>query len=196
MNRREALKTVGAILGGTIISGSSFLACSNSRSKEGKYYKEDFSKSDIKLLDEIAETIIPVTDIPGAKAADVGSFMAMMVPDCYTQKNQESFHKGLDKIRNDFHAKFGTPFINGKLKERRSYLNHLDGSIVTYNKTKKQGDPAYYFSIIKELVLLGYFTSEIGCTQARRYVLTPGRYEACIPYKGKRAWTVDMPGSS
>jgi hypothetical protein len=42
---------------------------------------------------------------------------------------------------------------------------------------------------MKELTLLGYFTSEIGCTQARRYIETPGKYDACIPYKkGDKAW--------
>jgi hypothetical protein len=43
--------------------------------------------------------------------------------------------------------------------------------------------------MMKELTLLGYFTSEIGCTQAQRYVESPGRFEPCLPYKrGERAW--------
>jgi hypothetical protein len=37
--------------------------------------------------------------------------------------------------------------------------------------------------MMKELTMLGYFTSEIGCTKARRYVESPGKYEGCIPYK-------------
>jgi hypothetical protein len=48
---------------------------------------------------------------------------------------------------------------------------------------KKRGNPEYYFQMMKELTLLGYFTSEIGCTQARRYVERPGKYEGDIPYK-------------
>jgi hypothetical protein len=49
--------------------------------------------------------------------------------------------------------------------------------------------PAHYFRMMKELVLLGYFTSEIGCTQALRYAETPGRYDPCLPYTpGERAW--------
>ena len=43
--------------------------------------------------------------------------------------------------------------------------------------------------MMKELTLLGYFTSEIGCTQAQRYAETPGRYDPCVPYKaGDKAW--------
>ncbi len=49
--------------------------------------------------------------------------------------------------------------------------------------------PAHYFRMMKELALLGYFTSEIGYTQAMRYIETPGRYEPCVAYAaGERAW--------
>jgi hypothetical protein len=49
--------------------------------------------------------------------------------------------------------------------------------------------PTHYFRMMKELTLLGYFTSEIGCTQAQRYAETPGRYDPCVPYKaGDKAW--------
>ncbi|MGI9262739.1 MAG: gluconate 2-dehydrogenase subunit 3 family protein, partial [Woeseiaceae bacterium] len=49
--------------------------------------------------------------------------------------------------------------------------------------------PAHYFRMMKELTLLGYFTSEIGYTQAMRYVETPGRYDPCVPYTtGEKSW--------
>jgi hypothetical protein len=49
--------------------------------------------------------------------------------------------------------------------------------------------PAHYFRMMKELAMLGYFTSEIGCTKAQRYVESPGRYEPCAPYApGQPAW--------
>jgi hypothetical protein len=49
--------------------------------------------------------------------------------------------------------------------------------------------PAHYFRMMKELALLGYFTSEIGCTRAQRYIEVPGRFDPCIPYTpGEPAW--------
>lgn len=188
MNRREALKNVALMLGGTVINSQAFLAGCSTRDQTAKY--ELFTRSEVELLDEIAETIIPATDTPGAKAAEVGSFMAMMVPDCYSKKNQESFHEGIEKIRRDFQTEFGHSFMDGQPEERRGFLNNLDAEIHSYNETKKEDDPVHYFRIMKELTLLGYFTSEIGCTQARRYKQTPGRYEACTDYTaGERAWT-------
>jgi hypothetical protein len=49
--------------------------------------------------------------------------------------------------------------------------------------------PPHYFRMMKELALLGYFTSEIGYTKAMRYQETPGRFDPCVPYKkGDPAW--------
>ena len=43
--------------------------------------------------------------------------------------------------------------------------------------------------MVKELTLLGYFTSEIGYTQAMRYTETPGRFDPCVPYTtGEKSW--------
>lgn len=49
--------------------------------------------------------------------------------------------------------------------------------------------PPHYFRLMKQLSLLGYFTSEIGYTKAQRYVESPGRYDPCVPYKpGEKSW--------
>ena len=50
-------------------------------------------------------------------------------------------------------------------------------------------EPAHYFRMMKELTLLGYFTSEIGYTQAMRYRETPGRFDPCAPHApGDKTW--------
>jgi hypothetical protein len=52
-----------------------------------------------------------------------------------------------------------------------------------------QDKPAHYFRMMKELALLGYFTSEPGMTQAQRYVESPGQFDPCVPYSpGEKAW--------
>lgn len=187
MNRREALKNVALILGGTVINSRAFISCCSSGNAGEKIRM--FSQSDIDLLDEIAETIIPATDTPGAKAAGVGRFMAMMVPDCYSSRDVENFRQGLNEIRQTFKTEYRHTFLDAEPAERREFLNNLDSEIDSYNETRNSEDPDHYFRIMKELVLLGYFTSEVGCKQARRYAQTPGRYEACIDYtEGDRAW--------
>lgn len=188
MNRREALRNVAFLLGGTVISSQTFLtSCVFDSQNEGE--NGLFSQGDIALMDEIGEIIIPTTDTPGAKAAEVGKFMAVMMRDCYEKQQQETFSNGLLTIRQDFGDRYGTSFIEATPEDRVSFISILEEETKEYYRTKKQEDPPHYYLMLKELTLLGYFTSEIGSTQALKYIQTPGRYEACIPYeKGGRAW--------
>jgi hypothetical protein len=65
----------------------------------------------------------------------------------------------------------------------------LDEEAKKYQETKTSEQPTHHFTMIKQLTLWGYFSSEIGATQALRYVAIPGKYEGCVPYKkGDKAW--------
>ena len=190
MNRRDALSRVALILGGTVVGGSMFLELEGCSPADKKYgASEKFSPEDVVYLDEIAETIIPTTNTPGAKAAQVGTFMTVMINDCYTEKDQKSFKQGMQTLNDGARKKYDKNFLELTPDERKAYLNELDKEQKAYTVDMKKDDPNHYFRMMKELTLLGYFTSEIGSTQALRYVDVPGKYEACVPYqKGDRAW--------
>ncbi len=185
MNRREAVQHISLLLGGTIVGSTFFLSgCKSDTSKEMA-----FTTNDAAYLDEIADTILPPTKTPGAKAAKVGSFMIVMVNDCYDEKDQKIFHEGMGKLNDLSKKTYDKSFIESSPQQKHDLLVKLDNEQKDYMKTKKKDDPSHYFRMMKELTLLGYFTSEIGCTQARRYVEVPGRYDGCVPYKkGDKAW--------
>jgi hypothetical protein len=186
MYRREALQRVAVILGGTIIGADVFLTGCKTEEKKASMA---LSEEDVPFLDEVAETIIPTTDSPGAKAAEVGKFMIVYVTDCYDEDNQKSFVDGVDKINDASKKKFDATFMKTTPQQRHELLVELDKEQKEYQKTKKKEDPQHYFRLMKELTMLGYFTSKVGATQALRYIETPGRYESCIPYKkGDKAW--------
>ena len=187
MNRRDALERVALILGGTVIGGAAFLqGCKNTTEKAASFF---LSQDQIAFLDEVAETIIPSTDTPGAKAALVGAFMNTMVMDCYKEKDQKIFAAGITEIDNSANHMFGKGFMNITPAQRKSLLNQVNKELKAYNDSKKEDDPNHYFGMMKQLTLLGYFSSEIGATQALRYVAIPGKYEGCVPYKkGDKAW--------
>jgi hypothetical protein len=190
MNRRDALSRVALILGGTVVGANVFLEGCKPADKKATSLTE-FSPDDVAYLDEIAETIIPATDTPGAKAAKVGAFMTVMVRDCYEEKDQRTFRDGMDKINDASNKKFDKTFMAVTPQQRHELLVGIDNEQKEYAKNKKKDDPDHYFRLMKELTLLGYFTSEPGATQALRYVETPGRYEGCIPYKkGDKAWAL------
>jgi hypothetical protein len=191
MNRREALSRVALILGGTVVGGAVFLeGCQSGADKSAAAAAADvFDASGISYLDEVAETIIPATSTPGAKAAKVGEFMKTMVTDCYEEKDQKVFKEGIAKIEEASNKKFNKGFIAATPEQRKELLTEIDKEAKAYGASKKPEDPNHYFRLMKELTLLGYFTSEPGATKALRYVAVPGRYEGCIPYKkGDKAW--------
>lgn len=191
MNRRDALSRVALLLGGTVIGGELFLSgCTSSDKKLGQ--SVNFTADDIAYLDEIADTIIPATDTPGAKEAKVGQFMTVMVKDCYKESDQKVFLDGMNKLNEASKKKFnGNGFMKITPEQRKELLNELDKEQKDYAKNKKKDDPSHYFTMMKQLTLLGYFTSEPGATKALRYVAVPGRFDACIPYKkGDRAWAL------
>ena len=184
MNRREAVQHISLLLGGTILGANSFVAC---RSNDNNGL--NFSDKEVALLDEIADTILPSTKTPGAKAAKVGRFITVMINDCYEEKDQKIFRNGMKKIQELSEKEYNNNFTDIKPEQRHALLVKLDNEQKEVVKTLKADQPKPYFRLMKELTLLGYFTSEIGCTQARRYVQTPGRFDACIPYKkGDKAW--------
>jgi hypothetical protein len=103
MNRRDALKSVILMMGGTMVGANVILTgCA----PEDQIVGLEFSPKDIAFLDEIGEAIIPTTDTPGAKSVGIGEFMVMMVKDTYTGEQQTAFVDGLNFIRKDFKSKY------------------------------------------------------------------------------------------
>jgi len=177
MERKEAVQYISLLLGGTLVGANSFLlGCKTTD-------KKLFSKEDQPYLDEIAETILPETKTPGAKAAGVGQFMIVMITDCYDEKEQMIFREGMKKINEESETKFGKSYLNIMPEQRHDLLLQIDSEQKQYSKNKKEDEPVHYFRMMKELTLLGYFTSKPGCTQAKRYMPVPGKYIGCVPYK-------------
>jgi hypothetical protein len=207
MKRRKALSTMAILIGGAMVSTETFFSSCKSDVKEAVFTKEDIS-----LLDEIGETIIPATaSSPGAKAAKIGEFMKVYVTDCYDAASQQAFFEAITRVKNLSEKKYGNRFLNLTIAQRRDVLTELGkGKPATVvNKVKPvagSGDAIqtgkeqeakskvkdasnHYFSMLKELTLLGYFTSERGATKALRYMQTPGYYKGDVPYvKGDKAW--------
>jgi hypothetical protein len=206
MNRRDAIGRVALLMGGAVIGAEFFVSGCKSGGSTPKV-ADLFLADNVAFLDEVADTILPTTSSPGAKAAQVGHFMAVMVQDCYTTDDQATFLEGIGKLNDASDKKFSKKFMELTAQQRTDLLVDLDKEQKDYT-TKKNKDaeadaakhkgekdykaayvPGHYFRMMKELTLLGYFTSEIGATKALRYIAVPGHYDGNVPYKkGDKAW--------
>jgi hypothetical protein len=247
ITRREAILRVSALLGGVaLVGGSGLLTACSKDSSSSLASANTFTADDIAFLDEVADTILPTTTTPGAKAAGVGPFMALMVTDGYSPGDQKIFRDGMRALDEASRKAHDVAFVQATPEQRLALLQQLDREQKAQadarnerakEKAKKQLDamrlpatvaakatpadekkgdaylpderkenapaatganpapaitdepPTHYFRMMKELALLGYFTSEIGCTKAQHYVESPGRFDPCVPYvKGDPAW--------
>ena len=191
MNRREALSTVALLLGGTIIGSEAFLSgCSTGVPRSTGFLSAD----NIALMDEVGETILPTTATsPGAKATKIGEFMNTMVTDCYEKKDQAIFADGIVKLNAASQSAYQKSFIDLSPDQKTELLVRLDTEAKEYTKKKKDAKdekaPEHYFTMFKQLTVMGYFTSKEGATKALRYVAVPGHYDGDVPYKkGDKAW--------
>ena len=184
MNRREALTATAALMGSAIIGSQVFLSgCGGSESKV-----EGFSDEVLALLDEIGETILPATaSSPGAKTGKIGEFMKVIVTDCYSPAEQKIFFEGISVIGQAAKEKHNASFIKLTDSQKHDTMLFFDQEAQKISAAK--GDQVHFFTMLNQLTVWGFFSSEPGATQALRYVPIPGRYDGCIPYKeGDGAW--------
>src|SRR6185503_12706050 len=78
----------------------------------------DFTAADVAFLDEVAETILPETSTPGAKAARSGAFMAMMVTDAYTPRNQQIFRDGMRHLEDACQREHAVSFVQARSEQK------------------------------------------------------------------------------
>lgn len=203
MQRRDLLKLIAATTGTMMVGGN---ALAYEIVPPVPLSDTGFSKEDVSLLNEMGEVIIPKTDTPGAKAANVGETMAVLVADCYTPLLQKTFKAGLQQISRRSKEEYGKDFLLLSKEQKTQLFNALDteakaanlaNGIPTYIETSKPNrwDPdtdkptPHYFTLLKQLTLYCFFTSKVGATKVLRYVAIPGYYDGEYPYKeGDKAW--------
>jgi hypothetical protein len=208
LKRREALNRVAILMGGAV-SAPTLMAllegCTTKTATGGPFkLTADYQG----LVAEIAEIIIPATSTPGAKAAGVGPFIELMLKDCYSDAQGAHFIKGLDALEEKAKAAGGN-FLSLNIDQQITVLKEMEAAgksemeqvakakevDAETGKVKDDGSAAEqvapFFNIMKELTLFGYFTSEIGATQALDFVPIPGKFEGCIDLKeGQKAYAL------
>ena len=189
MNRREILQRSALALGyaitGPALAGI-LQGCK--ASPELTFAPQFFTPEHALLVSELAETILPRTTTPGAKDAGVPGFIDSMLKNIYSKKDQDSFLKGLDEFDDDARKTFGDSFAECKPADQVTHVRrHHDAAL-----SNSPGTPAGWWMAgavaekpfiikMKELTLIGFFSSEPGATQVLQYNQVPGPFKGCVP---------------
>ena len=189
MNRRTAITHVAAMLGGAF-SAPTLLAMERWESRTpSESFLAEFSLTENQkmIVAEVAEMIIPKTTTPGAKDVGVPAFIVMMLQDCYKTPEHKSFVEGLNKLEKKGFLAMSTEQKTAVLKqveidsaeEMKAYQVQQTkmGDNEDREQMAAQAKGLPYWRLMKELTMLGYFTSEEGIKSSFEYVPIPGKLE-------------------
>ncbi|MBC7843618.1 MAG: gluconate 2-dehydrogenase subunit 3 family protein [Gemmatimonadaceae bacterium] len=180
MNRRDAVKAAGLLLGGAALASTGLLsACSKeSRTTATSPGAMALSADDEALMGVVADTILPDTpSSPGAKAAGAGPAINLLLTDVYDATARARIGAGLLALRQR-----SASFASLPPADRETMLRTIDV------EAKAEG-PSHWFHLMHELSMKAYFASEIGQTKALRYIQEPHRFTGCVPLTpGQPAW--------
>lgn len=125
MKRREAVRNMAFLMGGALSATTIGVFLDSCTSPSTKSNGNLFTADQEKLITEVADIIIPTTSTPGAKAAGVGPFIAMMMKDCYPENAQKAFVKGLEDLEKQSKDEFKKSFLEISVEQRQQLLNKL-----------------------------------------------------------------------
>lgn len=187
-SRRDAIKQL-AMMCGLALSASSLSALAavvTPPTDMNRSTKTLFDKSQLALVRELGEIIIPTTDTPGAIAAGVHDFINHYLVYCASKEEQQGLLATLKRIDDSAQAKAQKPFLLLDKEQQTDLLNNMEQAKNGFGQTDRNG-----FKQLKALVLFGYYTSEIGATQELAYLAIPGGYKGNFKFKeiGK-AWAL------
>lgn len=187
MDRRKAIKRVGLLLGGTLSAtyiSTVLSGCDGSTvdtaTAAAEWTAEFFDAKQIKLIADIANTIIPTTDTPGAKEAMVDRFIDAAFTNTLDKEAQDMFVAGLAKFDedaqgfSDLDGDKQVAFVKGELEKAQA---------------AEKGKPNFIASM-KEATCFAFFRSEAGMTKVLQYEDVPGKWIGCAPLAdvGGRTW--------
>lgn len=180
MNRREALRRTAAITGMAVTSSVSLGLLKGCKPSGDPGWSSIFlTKDEVNLVTSIADTILPKSDTPGALEVHVPEFIDLMLMDNYSLKEQKTFRKSLKSFQDDV-KKYHSKTFEKCNEETRAIIieKEEDKSYQQFAKSDKKSS----YLIIKELTILGFYTSEYVMNTMLDYHAIPGRFDGCIPF--------------
>ncbi|QKX17560.1 gluconate 2-dehydrogenase subunit 3 family protein [Microbulbifer sp. YPW1] len=172
MDRRKFLSEMAVFMGCSVLSldlkaVDAALSFSGPASSESGFH--------MGLVSRVADIIIPETDTPSASQAGVPGYINFYLSDFLSKHKASEFISGLS-------ATFAQgEFLSFEAAQQVRVVQALDDALNT-----EAENPTY--KKLKELIVIGYYTSRVGATQALRYDPIPGPYKEMKLAEVGRTW--------
>jgi gluconate 2-dehydrogenase gamma chain len=198
MDRREAIKRSILALGFAISAPAIMGVLKGCKPvPELTYSPEFFTTDQATLIGELSEIILPRTTTPGAKDVGVPGFIDRLLGAVYSKEDQDKFIKGLTEFNEDAKRTYNDAFVELDRATQIAFVKrHHDNALSTSASSGAKGwwnagggAEKPFILKVKELTILGFFTSKVGANEVLQYNPVPGPFKGCVPLKevGK-AW--------
>jgi len=171
IDRRSAIKYFIIVSAGTVLLPT----CKPADKKSSPFGNIPVDDDQQALLTEIAETIIPNTNTPGAKEVSTPVFVLQMLNDCYEQKDRDRFLKGMQQFSDDVKGNYGKSFIKCDAQQREKIIAAINA------QKDAKNDATFFYNTVKQLTLQGYTNSKYYLTNVQVYQLVPGKFKSSVP---------------
>lgn len=115
----------------------------------------------VSMLSQVCEAIIPATDTPGARAADVHGFVALLFSEWMNSEEQLAFQKGLNELESSLVKSASKP-VHSITDPEMSKLIEQEAGVL---ESPEESDYKAFFKELRAFAIVGYYTSEIGQKQ-------------------------------
>ena len=187
ISRRRALERIGVAVGGVVSSSivAGVLAGCRASPPSANFSPVALDERQFTTVGRFADVIIPRTDTPGAIDAGVPSFVDQMLSTWFAADERDAFLLQLERLDAEAERRFGVAFAAAD----DSSCERLISEIAVAADAGAPSELNLFFRKMKELTLVGYYTSEVGATQELRR-MPMSEWKADVPYDSiGRAWT-------
>ena len=175
IDRRDALAGMVAMFGASLFAPIARAAAAQMTPiSDGPPSAPVFTAQQRALMTALSERVMPTTDTPGAITAGVPAFIEKLLADWAAPGDRKPIVAGLDAIETRSQADY-------KVAADKATPAQQDALLTLAMEDKIPGGKDF-FEKFRQLVITGYFTSEVGITQEREYLPVPGRYDGAYPY--------------
>lgn len=145
IDRREALRRVALLLGGTISApalAGLLAGCEKSARAPGTaWVPRALTPEQGEMVAVIADRIIPATDTLGARDVGAHEFIDTMLADYYDAADRSRFVEGLAALNRDAQTTCGTEFVRCSPARQDELLTQLDRDTFASPRPVPQPDP-------------------------------------------------------
>lgn len=190
MNRREVLQRAALALGYTISAPLAAAVLNGCKAKPDiTFVPKFFTEEQARLVSALADTILPRTNTPGAIDAGVPGFIDDMIGNVYDANQQKNFTDGLAALASEAKSQIGGDFVDATPEEQLEFVKNKNSQVLSGADASQSegwwaaggGKSKPFFLELKELTVLGFFTSEAGATKVLQYKQVPGPFKGCVP---------------